>query len=331
MTWFRIDDGFADHPKVLACSLAAIGLWTKAGAWCSKHMTDGQVPKAMVRHLGGTPRLASELVAAGLWNAASDGYEFHEWSTRNPLKSDITKRREADARRKRDERQGDKEQKPRPDGHDPDINLDRRRTPRGDEQDSGANLGGQPPESSRAPARSRPVPSRPVPDQTEEVESPPPDSVDPRDDEFAEPQPDTRWLKLLTVFEAVVHNGSPSVPHSVAHKHLSQLLPALESRSPDHWAELFESVLRRYADAKSAKGAKPVLKFFCEDFADWADNGPAGSQPKSPLLRELESAKAALAAAEATDDRVAVGLAEQRLEAAGRAITEESRRERAHA
>ena len=64
MTWFRIDDGFADHPKVAQCSLAAIGLWTRAGAWCSKHLTNGQVPRHMLRSWGATAKLADELVRA---------------------------------------------------------------------------------------------------------------------------------------------------------------------------------------------------------------------------------------------------------------------------
>ena len=33
MAWFKIDDYFYDHPKVLECSTAAIGLWTLAASY----------------------------------------------------------------------------------------------------------------------------------------------------------------------------------------------------------------------------------------------------------------------------------------------------------
>ncbi len=31
MVWFKIDDGFWSHPKVLELSDAAVALWTRAG------------------------------------------------------------------------------------------------------------------------------------------------------------------------------------------------------------------------------------------------------------------------------------------------------------
>ena len=47
MSWFRCDDGLADHPKVMALddrALPAMGLWLFCGVYCSKHLTDGFVP-----------------------------------------------------------------------------------------------------------------------------------------------------------------------------------------------------------------------------------------------------------------------------------------------
>jgi len=95
MTWFRLDDGFADHPKVLRCSLAAIGLWSKAGAWCAKHLTDGSVPSAAVSALGGSKRLADELVAADLWRREDGGYVFHEWLDHQPSRGQVIAKRVA--------------------------------------------------------------------------------------------------------------------------------------------------------------------------------------------------------------------------------------------
>src|SRR5215472_9811726 len=81
MPWFPVDDGFHSHPKVLATSLSARGLWVTAGSWCSQsdHRTDGVVPHHVLASLGGTPELAAELCAAGLWRRTRKGYVFHDW------------------------------------------------------------------------------------------------------------------------------------------------------------------------------------------------------------------------------------------------------------
>lgn len=79
MPWFPVDDSFHSHPKALATSLAARGLWATAGSWSSAHLTDGVVPVHVLASLGGTPELAAELVAAGLWRRTRQGYVFHDW------------------------------------------------------------------------------------------------------------------------------------------------------------------------------------------------------------------------------------------------------------
>jgi hypothetical protein len=77
--WFPVDDSFHSHPKALATSLAARGLWVTAGSWSSAHLTDGVVPVHVLASLGGTPELAAELVAARLWRRTRQGYVFHDW------------------------------------------------------------------------------------------------------------------------------------------------------------------------------------------------------------------------------------------------------------
>ena len=79
MPWFPVDDSFHSHPKALATSLAARGLWVTAGSWSSAHPKDGVVPDHVLVSLGGTPELAAELVAAGLWRRTRGGYVFHDW------------------------------------------------------------------------------------------------------------------------------------------------------------------------------------------------------------------------------------------------------------
>lgn len=89
MTWFKVDDRLHSHPKALATSLAALGLWTVAGSWSSDHRTGGVVPDHVILLLGrGTNELADELVAAGLWKRVRSGYRFHDWDTFNPTKQE---------------------------------------------------------------------------------------------------------------------------------------------------------------------------------------------------------------------------------------------------
>lgn len=43
MTWFKMCDSWADHPKFLEAGLHATSLWVKAGSQCAKKDTDGLV------------------------------------------------------------------------------------------------------------------------------------------------------------------------------------------------------------------------------------------------------------------------------------------------
>lgn len=99
MPWFKVDDGFYDHPKVLDLDLAAVGLWTLAGAYCARHLTDGRVTFKQIRAIGGTRRQAEKLVEAGLWKAddappASRTYTFHGWTEYQPTRREVTAKRD---------------------------------------------------------------------------------------------------------------------------------------------------------------------------------------------------------------------------------------------
>jgi len=104
--WFRVDDGFHSHPKVLATPPAALGLWVVAGSWSSSHLTDGVVPDDVLpRLLPDAVKLAEELVTAGLWKRRKGGYRFHDWTKKNPSKTAVENERKAAAERQRRRRQ----------------------------------------------------------------------------------------------------------------------------------------------------------------------------------------------------------------------------------
>lgn len=95
MPWFKVDDGFAFHPKTVHAGNAAAGFWVRAGAWSAANLTNGFIPVAVVPALGGTRPQAHRLVDAGLWLPESGGYRFHDWSTYQPNADDFKAGREA--------------------------------------------------------------------------------------------------------------------------------------------------------------------------------------------------------------------------------------------
>lgn len=102
MTWFKVDDTFAHHYKISAAGNAAVGLWTRAGAWSMQNLTDGHIPGHVVRGMG-SKRQAERLVWAGLWDPDPlDGYRFHDWAEYQPSPDAVRYRR--DSARLRQER-----------------------------------------------------------------------------------------------------------------------------------------------------------------------------------------------------------------------------------
>jgi len=108
VTWFRIDDSFGSHPKVLGIPRkdrpAAIGLWTLAGVWCARNLTDGFLGTHMIDELGVPKKYATILVTAGLWEPVAGGYQFHDWTDHQPSRAEVEQRRREDRERKAEAR-----------------------------------------------------------------------------------------------------------------------------------------------------------------------------------------------------------------------------------
>jgi hypothetical protein len=99
MTWFKVDDNLALHTKVLRAGNEAIGMWVRAGSWSAQQLTDGHIPREIVAILGGD-KVAARLVAVGLWHETEGGYDFHEWSERQPSRQKVERERAAAQERK---------------------------------------------------------------------------------------------------------------------------------------------------------------------------------------------------------------------------------------
>lgn len=102
MTWFKVDDGFAFHPKAIMAGNAALGLWVRAGAWCGANLTDGALPRHMIGTFGAQARDAKKLVAVGLWVETETGYQFHEWNEMQPSKAEVERERAANRKRQQE-------------------------------------------------------------------------------------------------------------------------------------------------------------------------------------------------------------------------------------
>lgn len=101
MTWFKIDDGFSSHPKIMDVldsehPADAIAVWTMAGSYCARHLTNGFITAKQLRRLCADlnhDEGASVLVEAGLWHEVEGGYEFHEWFDHQPSRDEVESKR----------------------------------------------------------------------------------------------------------------------------------------------------------------------------------------------------------------------------------------------
>ena len=106
MPWFKVDDSFHSHPKVMELSVEAVGLWTLAGTWCANYLTDGVIKESVLHRFGRTSanvrELCDELVNSGLWDEISEGiFQYRDWADYQPVKADVESEREAARERMR--------------------------------------------------------------------------------------------------------------------------------------------------------------------------------------------------------------------------------------
>lgn len=104
MTWFKLDDQFPRHPKVLQCSAETMWLHVSAGCYCAQYLTDGLIPKRAIPGMTTVRKweaCADTLVRVGLWHEVdADTYELHDYLEYNPSREQVEEeRRKARERR----------------------------------------------------------------------------------------------------------------------------------------------------------------------------------------------------------------------------------------
>lgn len=96
MSWVKLDDRFARHPKVRAISDKALRLHLEALCYSAIYLTDGHVPASEVN---GKRKLADELTKADLWEKAPGGWLIHDYLVYNPSREQVENERRTAAER----------------------------------------------------------------------------------------------------------------------------------------------------------------------------------------------------------------------------------------
>ena len=100
MAWAKLDDGFADHPKVIEAGPLASWLFVCGLTYCARQLTDGFIPAGQMRKLAdvdNAKELAQTLVSVGLWEECDGGYMIHDYLEYNPSRERVLATREVRA------------------------------------------------------------------------------------------------------------------------------------------------------------------------------------------------------------------------------------------
>lgn len=115
MPWVRVDDAFAEHPKVIQAGPLGIALQVAGLCYANRHLTDGFIPRAAAVTLldfGGLALVSpvnsigvgsgedvqpehviAALVELGIWETAPGGYRIHDYEDYQDSKATILENR----------------------------------------------------------------------------------------------------------------------------------------------------------------------------------------------------------------------------------------------
>lgn len=96
MGWVRLDDNFADHPKIIALSDSAFRLFITGLCYSNRQLTDGIIPYRMVQAwVGENPMKPSdELEDQDLWARVESGFLILSYAEYQPTRDQVEKKRE---------------------------------------------------------------------------------------------------------------------------------------------------------------------------------------------------------------------------------------------
>jgi len=108
MPWVKLDDKFAEHPKIVEAGPVAGFLYVAGLCYANRHLTNGFVPAAHVtallpRHGTNPAQLSKRLCAVGLWSETTKketrGFLIHDYLQFQPSRASVLKARKTNAKR----------------------------------------------------------------------------------------------------------------------------------------------------------------------------------------------------------------------------------------
>lgn len=107
MAYVPLDENFFTNPKIMRLTGGEVLLYLFGLCYCQQNLTDGCIPKKVVRSASGLregcARSARGLRENGLWSDCGDHYQVHDWSDWN-LSADEQKARISRTKEKARER-----------------------------------------------------------------------------------------------------------------------------------------------------------------------------------------------------------------------------------
>lgn len=81
MSWLRIDDGFANHPKIAKLTDREFRVWLRTLCYCARYQ-DPSVDDATLAEVKGLEvAKIARFAEIGLLDSIGEAYEVHDWQT----------------------------------------------------------------------------------------------------------------------------------------------------------------------------------------------------------------------------------------------------------
>lgn len=106
MAWAKLDDQFAEHPRIIGLSAKAFRLHVSSICLAARKLTDGHVSSHDAKLLHAVARTnrrhTDELIQAGVWTTNGDGgYVIRDYLDYNPPAEQVKEKRRAEKERLR--------------------------------------------------------------------------------------------------------------------------------------------------------------------------------------------------------------------------------------
>jgi len=105
MAWLKLDDGFAEHPRIDPLTHKAFRLHITAMCLVARKLTDGYVTEKDAKlcrtQAGVSVAAVAELEASGLWERNGEGWYIRDYLDYNPSSAQVKEERKRAAERMR--------------------------------------------------------------------------------------------------------------------------------------------------------------------------------------------------------------------------------------